>query len=140
MKAQQEEIEAEIKAENEQLLRKVEEFIRSNDKFVVTIQNNSVVEVKYPMDETMLYNLAAEDPIWQQLADEKYSADQVYRFYQRALRMRKKKKVPKQVVFEELPLRNRKSQYSRPKLIKKRKQQCTTGGFKIRIPREAVAT
>lgn len=37
MKAQQEEIEAEIKAENEQLLRKVEDFIRSNDKFVVTI-------------------------------------------------------------------------------------------------------
>ncbi|CAD8115312.1 unnamed protein product [Paramecium primaurelia] len=150
IKVQQEEIEADIKLENEQLLLKITEIMEQDEKFIITIIKNQVTDIQYPYKRLSIYDLEEKDRIWQQLANEKYSSQQIYVLYQRAIRMRKKKKLSNTLSqlqqmtnVQELPNRKRISIYSRPKIFKKhhKLQQKLNGSnnisLKIKIPKEA---
>ncbi|CAD8169898.1 unnamed protein product [Paramecium octaurelia] len=148
IKVQQEEIEADIKLENEQLFQKITEIMEQDEKFIITIEKNQVTDIQYPLKRLSIYDLEEKDRIWQQLANEKYSSQQVYVLYQRAMRMRKKKKLSNTLSqlqmrnTQELPNRKRHSIYSRPKIFKHHKKQQKMNGsnnisLKIKIPKEA---
>ncbi|CAD8207725.1 unnamed protein product [Paramecium pentaurelia] len=150
LKAQQEEIEADIKQENELLFQRIAEILEKDEKFIITFQQNQVVDIQLPLKRQSIYDIEENDRIWQQLANEKCSSEQVYILYQRAIRMRKKKKQGNAIIqlqmpsIQELPNRNRHSIYSRPKFFKYHKKQKQNGvsnnniSLKIKIPKEAI--
>ncbi|CAK84590.1 unnamed protein product (macronuclear) [Paramecium tetraurelia] len=150
IKVQQEEIEADIKLENQQIFQQITDIMERDEKFIITLENNQVTNIQYPYKRLSVYDLEENDRIWQQLANEKYTPEQVYVLYQRAIRMRKKKKISniisqlQMTTQQELPNRKRHSIYSRPKIFKRHKKQQKLNGtnkisLKIKIPKEAIS-
>ncbi|CAD8173087.1 unnamed protein product [Paramecium pentaurelia] len=147
IKVLQEEIQADIKLENEQLFQQITNIMEQDEKFIICLENNQVTNIQYPYKRLSIYDLEETDRIWQQLTNQKYNSEQIYIIYQRAIRMKKKKNLQNKISqlqinnIQVLPKRKRHLKYLRPIIFKHhRKQQKLNNNIslKLKIPKEAI--
>lgn len=103
LRAEQQEIEMEIKEENKKIMADLTKFIQDSNfsKLVIELNKVDAGYVVHAIQKPLsgyndLMQIPSSDPLWDHFRYGDYTSDQVYRLYKRAVRMEKKTRTIKQ--------------------------------------------
>lgn len=96
LRAEQNEIEAEIKLENKEILSNLKDFFQTTNLNKILVELNAnyeVTEIRLPLtSSSSVLRIAKDDPIWKHFRYKDYEGEKAYRLYKRAIRMNKRER------------------------------------------------